>query len=197
MATRGFASPRLLGPQTGSSPRHGLLGNCCEWRLSVCCGQRSCCGSKTGGLRESGGAGEGSEGEGRERTAGLGLRTAWLESFSKSGRDLPRLPWRRGDQAAVSPPSSWGAERGRRKARWGFQLLWGTFHPLCSPRPSRSPSSSPSPIGRFCSVSRPWSLAESSGTPFGRRSEGAGLPWGLPGLVVSLDGGGSAVPRRL
>ncbi|KAI5172210.1 hypothetical protein MUG91_G40n2 [Manis pentadactyla] len=67
MATRGFASPRLLGPQTGSSPRHGLLGNCCEWRLSVCCGQRSCCGSKTGVQRRGAGGRRGGAGRGSQR----------------------------------------------------------------------------------------------------------------------------------
>lgn len=186
MATWGFASPP---PPGAHRPEAVRAGGCWETarerRFCVGRGQRSGCGSRARGLRELGGR--------VWETLAWGLQTAWQESAKKPGGNLPRLL-----------PEAWGTGRGLR-ARHLWDGQGKTKSQIGLSAPSKSPPSLvsfatpdfPSPIGRFCSISRPWHLAENSGILLGRRWEWAGLARGLLGLVVQLAAGGSAAARLL
>lgn len=102
------------------------------------------------------------------------------------------FPGGAGDRPRSQRPATGGQGGIDRKPDRAF----GTLGESSLPCAFRDPRLPPSPIGRFCSISRPWHLAEGSGILFGWRGVGGPPPW-LPGLVVWPASSGSAVTPAL
>ncbi|XP_053757885.1 uncharacterized protein LOC109276412 [Panthera pardus] len=186
MATRGFASPRLLGPADRKQSVPGASG------------KRLVSGVSASALDSEAAADPESEvcermGEGREGDAGLrGCRPfGRRQKISLAGTFLG-LPG--GADRPLSPYTAVGGlVEVDGKPDWAFSTIGESSIPCVL----RDPRLSPLPPRPVLFYFEAWRLAEGSGTHFGRRWERAGLARGLSGLVVPPDAGGSAVAPTL